>query len=128
MKPPWVYMCSPSRSPLPPPSPPFLKSRCIRELSWNFLNNANKYPSIAFFLQSSRCVSNEQSCFKTTGLYDDVLLSFGLFHFFYFIFSAPTSFSLCFPIYLFFVVFVLSQALIKHNRKAFAYTYVLCII
>ena len=48
-----------------------------------------------FFLQSSRYVSNEQSCLKTTGLYDDLLLLSSLFHFFYFIFSAPISFSLC---------------------------------
>ena len=49
----------------------------------------HKCPGIAF-LQSSRYVSNEQSCLKTTGLYDDLLSS--LFHFFYFIFSAPISF------------------------------------
>ena len=32
MKQPWVYMCSPSRSPLPPPSPPIPSrfSQCIR--------------------------------------------------------------------------------------------------
>ena len=52
-------------------------------------------PGIAFFLQSSRYVSNEQSCLKTSGLYDDLLLLSSLFHFFYFIFSAPISFSLC---------------------------------
>ena len=47
-----------------------------------------------FFLQSSRYVTNEQSCLKTT-LYDDLLLLSSLFHIFYFIFSAPISFSLC---------------------------------
>ena len=57
-----------------------------------------KCSGIAFFLQSSRYVSNEQSCLKTTGLYDDLLLLSSLFHFFYFIFSAPISFSLCSPI------------------------------
>ena len=51
----------------------------------------HKCPGIAF-LQSSRYVSNEQSCLKTTGLYDDLLLLSSLFHFFYFIFSAPISF------------------------------------
>ena len=54
----------------------------------------HKYPGIAFiffFLQSSRYVSNEQPCLKTTGLYDDLLLLSSLFHFFYFIFSAPIS-------------------------------------
>ena len=50
------------------------------------------------FRQSSRYVSNEQSCLKPTGLYDDLLLLPSLLHFFYFIFSAPISFSLCFPI------------------------------
>ena len=49
-----------------------------------------KCPGIAFFIQSFRCVSNEQPCLKT-GLDDDLLPS--LFHFFYFIFSAPISFS-----------------------------------
>ena len=53
---------------------------------------------IAFFLQSSRYVSNEQSCLKTSGLHDDLLLLSSLFHFFYFIFSAPISFSLCSPV------------------------------
>ena len=42
----------------------------------------------AFFVQSSRYVSNEQPCLKPTGLYDDLLLSSSLFHFF-FILSAP---------------------------------------
>ena len=76
---------------------------------------------IAVLLQSSRYVSNEQPCLKTTGICDDLLfLSSFLFHIqcshfvqlsyselpfhlvsislFYFIFSAPISFSLCFPI------------------------------
>ena len=52
----------------------------------------HKCPGIAFFLQSSRYVSNEQSCLKTTGLYDHLLLLSSLFHFFYFIFSASISF------------------------------------
>ena len=53
-----------------------------------------KRSGVAFFLQNSRHASNEQSCLKTTGLYDDLLLS-NLFHFFYFISSAPISFCLC---------------------------------
>ena len=53
---------------------------------------------LLIFLQRSRCVSNEQLCLKATGLYDDLLLLIGLFHFFYFILCAPISFSLCFPI------------------------------
>ena len=75
---------------------------------------------IAFFLKSSRYVSNEQSCLKTTRLLDDLLLLSSLFHFFYPIFSACISFSLCSPIYpsLFFFN-ILSQAFIKCNIKAF---------
>ena len=69
----------------------FLQSRCISELSWNFLKNANDQV-LLFFLQSSRYVSIEQSCSKTTGLYDDLLLLSSLFHFFYFIFRASISF------------------------------------
>ena len=83
-----------------------------------------KCSSIAFFLQSSRYVSIEQSCSKTTGLYDDLLFLSSLFHFFYFIFSVPISFSLCSlisPSLLFFNV--LSQAFIK-CRKALVYTYI----
>ena len=78
-----------------------------------------KCSGITFFLQSSRYVSNQQLCLKTTGLYDDLSLLSNLFHFFYFMFSAPMSFSLCFSIYLFF--YVLSQAFIKYSRKAFVY-------
>ena len=33
-----------------------------------------KGPDTAFFLQSSRYISNEYSCLKTTRLYDDLLL------------------------------------------------------
>ena len=51
-----------------------------------------KCPGIAFFLQSSRNVSNEQPCLKTTGLYDDLSRLSSLFHFFYFIFRASISF------------------------------------
>ena len=87
-------------------------------------------PGTAFFLQSCRCVSNEQPCLKTTGLYDDLLLLPNLFHFFYFILSVPTSFSLCFPISpsLFVAVVVLSQAFIKCGKKAFEYIQTVCTI
>ena len=51
-----------------------------------------------FFCQSSRYVSNKQPCLKATGLYENLLLLYSLFHFFYFLFSAPISFSLCFPV------------------------------
>ena len=59
-----------------------------------FLKNTNAQV-LLFFLQSSRYVSNEQSCLKTTGLYDDLLLLSNLFHFFYFMFNDPILFSLC---------------------------------
>ena len=79
-----------------------------------------KCPGITVLLQSYRCVSNEQPCLKTTGLYDNLLLLSSLFHFFYFIFSAPNSFSLCFLISpSLVVVVVLSIAFIKSSRKAF---------
>ena len=64
-----------------------------------------KCPGIAFFLQSSRNVSNEQPCLKTTGLYDDLSLLSSLFHLFNFIFNAPISFNSCFPISPFFLLF-----------------------
>jgi len=58
-------------------------------------------------------------------LYYDLLLLSSLFHFFYFIFSAPISVSLCFPISRFLLLFDgLSQAFIKCSRKAFACIYV----
>ena len=66
-------------------------------------------PRNCFFLQSSRCDSNKQPCLKTTGIYDDLLLLSSLFHLFYFIFSAPTSFNSCFPISPFFSVVLISQ-------------------
>ena len=66
-----------------------------------------KCSGIAFLVQSSRYVSNEQSYLKTTGLYDDLLLLSSLFHFFYFIFSAPSVQTIqcklfhlvCFPVF-----------------------------
>ena len=74
----------------------------IRRINLKFFEktkqNKTKNSGIDFFLQSSKYVSNEQSCLKTTGLYDDLLLLSSMFHFFYSIFSAPISFSLCFPI------------------------------
>ena len=59
-----------------------LKSRCITELSWNFLKNTN----------ASKYVSIEQPCLKTTRLYDNLLFLSNLFHFSYFIFSVLISF------------------------------------
>ena len=51
-------------------------------------------PRCFFCLQRSRCDSNELQWLKTTGRHDDLLLLFSLFHFFYFIFRDPISFSL----------------------------------
>ena len=85
-----------------------------------------KCPVIAFVLQSSRYVSNEQPYLKTTGLYEDFFLSSSLFHFFYFVFSAPIS-SLVYVsqfLHLSFFLDVLSQAFIKHSRKVFVYIYI----
>ena len=81
-----------------------------------------KCSGIAFLLQSSRNVSNEQPCLKATGLYDDLLLLSSLFHFFYFIFRASISFSfLISPSLLYFNV--LSQAFTKHSVCIYIYIY-----
>jgi len=88
----------------------FLKFICISELSWNFLKNTNAQVLLfCFFGQSSRYVSNEQSCLKSTGLYEDLLLLFALVYFFYFIFSTPISFSYVFQFFhlFFFLMFFL---------------------
>ena len=93
----------------------------------NILKFYEKYKcsGIAFFHQNSRYVSNKQSCLKTTGLYDYLLLLSSLFHFFYFIFRTPISFSLCSTISLSLIFFdVLSQAFIKCSRKAFVYIHI----
>ena len=86
----------------------FLKSKCISELSWNFLKNTDAQ----VLLFSTRNVSNEQPCLKTTGLYEDLLLLSRLHHFFHLILRAPISLSSCFPIsssllFFFFLMFFL---------------------
>ena len=83
-----------------------------------FLKNTNPQ-LLLFFLQSSRCVSNEQPCLKTTGLYGDLLLLSSVFHFFYFTFSAPISFSLFsnFSVSVFFSFDVLSHAFTKRSGR-----------
>ena len=57
-----------------------------------------------------------------------MIFYFSLFHFFYFIFSAPILFSFCSPISpslpLFFFFGVLSQGFIKCGIKAFVYIYI----
>ena len=91
-----------------------------------------KCPGIAFFfLQSSSCVSNEQPCLKTTGLYNDLLLFSRLFHFFYFIFSAPISFSSCSPIspsLLFFFMFFLKPLTGIVEKLLYTYVKTVCIM
>ena len=84
-----------------------------------------KCPGIAFFLQSSRCVSNEQSYLITSGLYDDILL-----------FSICFTFSISYSMLPFGLVYafqflclslffdVLSKVLIKNSRKAFVCVYI----
>ena len=104
--------------------------KCKREIR-NFHNNKRiisffekyKCPGIAFFLQSSRYISNEQWCLETTGLHDDLLLLSSLFHFFYFIFSVPISFSLCFPISPSLLFFMFFKPLSSVVEK-FLYTYI----
>ena len=95
---------------------------------WNILEFFEKYkcPGIAFFLQRSRYVSKKQPCLRRTGPQDDLLLLSSWFHFFYLIFSAPISFSFCFQISPFLLLFfyVLSQAFIKHSRTVFIYIYI----
>ena len=82
-----------------------------------------KCPGIAFFLQSSRCVSDEQLYLKATGVYDDFLLLSNLFHFFSFMFSAPMSLGLCFPISLFYFLTFFLKALSSVVEKLL-YTYI----
>ena len=139
MNQPWIYMYSPSRSPshLPlHPSPLGLPSApgpstClmlfkIHQIYQNylgiFLKNTNA--QIPLFSSPKLQISfNEQSCLKRTGLHDDLLLLSSLFHFFFFMFSAPVSFSLCFPIIPSPFFNVLSQAFIKCS-KAFIYIHI----
>ena len=77
----------------------------------------HKCPDTAFFLQSSSCVANEQLYWRTTALS-------GLFHFFYFMFTAPISLRLCFPVSpsLLFLMFFL-KPLSSVVEKLF-YTYI----
>ena len=77
----------------------------------NFFENY-KCSGIASFLQSSRYISIEQPCLKTSGLYNYPLLLSSSFHFFYFIVSAPISFILCSPIlhlFIYFFIFLLKS-------------------
>ena len=79
-------------------------------------------PRYYFFLQSSRCVSIEQSCLKTSTLYDD-------FYFYLVYFTSSISKSVllfhsaCFPISPSFLKKFSFLSLYKHNRKAFMWVY-----
>ena len=108
---------------------PFLTYSVLHEYFFKII-----MPRYGFsFCQGFRYVSNEQSCLKTTGLYEDILLLSSLFHFFYFIFSAPISFSLCFPISLSLMFFlkslpnIVEKVLYKYTHTH-THTHVVCII
>ena len=90
-----------------------------------------KCPSIAFFSSRVTDVFKEQSCF--IGPHDDLLLVCNLFHFLYFIFSAPISFSLCFPISPPPLLFMLFLKLLSSIVEKLWYTYmqiisIICIL
>ena len=80
----------------------------------------------------TRCISNGQLCLKTTGLYEDLLLLSSLFYSFYFIFSAPISFSLCFPIspslLFFFLMFFLKPLSSIVEKLLYTYIYIIYIL
>ena len=101
----------------------FLKSRCVSELSRNFFKTASA-EVLLFLHQSSRYVSNDQPCLKTTELYDDLLLLSSLFHFFYVISSAPISFSLCFSMSHLFFCCCSFSSLYQMQYKSFCILYI----
>ena len=79
-----------------------------------------KCPGIAFFLQSSRCISNEQWCLKTTGLRDDLLLlSSFTFSISYSVLPLHTVYDFQ---YLFLLLFFF-KLFIKYSGKTFVYIY-----
>ena len=77
-----------------------------------------------FFLQYSRSDSNEQLYLKTTGLNDDFLHLFSLFHLFYFIFSGLISFSICFPVSLTLFLLCFLKPLSSVVKKFCTYIYI----
>ena len=95
------------------------KIQIISELSWNFLKNSKYF----FFLQSSRCVSNEQPCLKQL----DYMM---IFYFYLVIFTFSISYSLL-PFnlvyvfqffHLFFLVFFLKS--LSSIVEKLLYTYI----
>ena len=88
-----------------------------RVLKWGAIAFSRQSLGIAILLQNSRCVCNEKPCLKTTGLYDGLLfLSSVIFSSSYSVLPFHLVYVFKF-LHLFFVV--LSQAFIKHTRKAF---------
>ena len=91
-----------------------------------FLKNANAEE--LFMVQSPRCDFSEHPCLETMELQDGLLLFSGVFHFFYFTFIVPISFSLCFPIcprFLVAVVVIIFQVSIKCSvRDLCVYIYI----
>ena len=63
MKQPWVYMCSPSRSPLPPPSPPapLRFSQCTRSERLSHASNLGWWSVSPQILYMFQCCSLETS-------------------------------------------------------------------
>ena len=103
----------------------FLKSNKHQNFLGVFLYNTNI--QVFFFLQRSRCESNEQPYLKTTELFDGLLLVSSLFHFFYITFSDPISFSLCFSISPSFLLFFLKTFPSIIDRKAVCVCVCVCV-
>ena len=63
MKQPWIYMCSPSRSPLPPPSPPnpSRSSQCTRFKHLSHASNLGWWSVSSQIIYMFRCCSLETS-------------------------------------------------------------------
>ena len=93
--------------------------RLLQYIDYSFLCYTVKHCLLHIY-----CVlkTKDLTCYSYK-LTDDLLSS--LFYSFYFIFSAPISFSLCFPVSpsLLFMD-VLSQVFIKHSVKAFVYIHI----
>ena len=78
-----------------------------------------KCPGIVLFSKASDMILMSSHVKKQLLLYDDLLSK--LFHFFNFIFKAPISFNLGFPISVPVFLIFLSQAFIKYSRKYFVH-------
>ena len=94
-------------------------------LSWSFLKNTNTQV-LLFFSRPLDVFLMNSYVWKTTGLYDDLLLLDSLFHFFYFIFSAPISLSLYSPISLCLLLYVWCSfsSLYQVYQKSFLHIYI----